>query len=123
MEGTGRATDRAAAEWGLAALITGGVLMLAAAVTIVTGLQMELLTSQFRPGDVRLAETLSFVGSASAGLLCLASVGFGVRALYLAAARKQPAGLALAGTLMSLAALVCWVVAAVALAQILGGMG
>ena len=112
--------SRYAAEWGLASLLMGGVLAIIAPVMLVFNLIFWLQGPRvLAPQDMWLAHKAAIVGVAFLALLCLASVGFGIKAWRAASATFQPAGLAVAGTLVSLLALGLWIITGADLIMIL----
>jgi hypothetical protein len=74
------------------------------------------------PSDVRLAIIGGIVGSFVVVILCGVSIAFGIRSLVSASRNAQPAALGWAGTLVSILALLLWVVAIADLFMILNMM-
>jgi hypothetical protein len=112
--------SRYAAEWGLAALLMGGVLAIIAPVTLIFNLMFWLQGRRvIAPQDMALAHKAGIVGVGFIAVLCLASLAFGIKAWRAASATFQPAGLAVAGTLVSLLALVLWIITGADLIMIL----
>jgi len=106
--------ERQASEWGLAALTISAVLVTAAPIVLV--LAVEVWSSSCRnSGPVRLHAWLARVGVAVALTMACAAIGFGTTAVRYAMNRNQPAGLAVGGLSLSVAALVLWLITAIAL--------
>jgi hypothetical protein len=102
-------------EWGLASVLTAGVLALAAVLSYL--LMYTLEVNSFRGFDRRLFVQLAYAGYVWVGssfLLSLLSALVGLRGLVLAWTRRQPVALGLLGCLLSLMAAGLWFVAAVA---------
>jgi hypothetical protein len=101
--------SRHAAEWGLASLLGGGIVLLCIPVFSVFDLLYWVLGRQVVSTAKDWAMGLVYIGAVGASILAIslaaASLAIGIRALVSASRRQQPAGLALAGTLMSAAAL------------------
>lgn len=103
--------SRHAAEWGLASLLLGGVLTIIAPITLIFNLIFWLQGPRIiAPQDMGLAHKAGIVGVGFVVVLCLVSLSFGIKAWRSASAAFQPAGLAVAGTLVSLLALVLWII-------------
>ena len=103
--------SRHAAEWGLASLLMGGVLAIIAPVTLVFNLNFWVRGPRvLAPGDMELAFLAAVVGVTFVLLLCLTSLAFSIKAWRSASANYQPAGLPVAGTLISLLSLGMWVI-------------
>ncbi len=66
-------------------------------------------------GVVYLHAWLARIAVAIVAAVAVAGVGFGTMAVRCAAARKQPAGLAVAGLSLSVAALLLWAITAIGL--------
>jgi hypothetical protein len=112
--------SRVGAEWGMASLITGSVLVLIAPITLLFNLWLWLGRQEAIPHEHRsLAYTGAVIALAVIGVLALSSVIFGLRGLVGAFISRQPAGLPLAGVCMSLAAVVLWLIVGVDLIMIL----
>jgi hypothetical protein len=112
--------SRHAAEWGLAALLGGGFLMVTAAVVLLFNLTFWNAGSNVvSTADMRLAFAGGVIGVLALLGLCMASLTIGARALQSAMTRRQPAGLALAGTMISAGALVLWIITGADLLMIL----
>jgi hypothetical protein len=103
-----------AAEWGLASLITGAVLFLAAPITLLLAVQVWRFADQ-TPKVVHLHAWLARVGVVVVLLLAVASVTFGAVGIRSATRCRQPAGLSVAGLLLSLAAFALWTITAIGL--------
>ena len=103
--------SRHAAEWGLAALLTGGVLTIIAPVVLVFNLIFwNSGGSNLSTSDLRLALVGGVIGVLTVIGLCMVSLTMGARAIQSALTRRQPAGLALAGSLVSATALILWII-------------
>ena len=112
--------SRHAAEWGLAALLTGGVLTIIAPVVLLFNLLLwNGQASNLSTGDLRLALVGGVIGVLSVVGLCMVSLTIGGRAIQSALTRRQPAGLALAGSLVSAVALILWLITGTDLMMIL----
>ena len=112
--------SRYAAEWGLASLLMGGVLAIIAPVMLIFNLMFWLQGPRvIAPQDMRLAHKAGIVGVGIIAVLCLTSLSFGIKAWRAALATFQPAGLAVAGTLVSLLALILWIITGADLIMIL----
>ncbi len=109
--------SRHAAEWGLASLLTGGFLLLVTAVIVVFNLEFWNTGDHVVSIAASWAMKLVVVGAVIAALVLIAvgaaSLAIGIRALQSAARRRQPAGLAVAGTMVSAAALLLWTLTAI----------
>ena len=108
---------RHAGEWGLASLLTGGFLLLFAPIIVIFNLFFWNTGEHVVATAAGWAMKLVVVGAVIAALLvlalCAASLAIGVRALQSAVRRRQPAGLAVAGTMLSAAALILWTLTAI----------
>jgi len=112
--------SRHAAEWGLASLLAGAALMMTGAVVLVFNLIFwNAGPNVLDQSDMHLALVAALVGVPGMVGLCIASVTFGGRAIHSAATRRQPAGLALTGVLISGGALFLWLVVGADLLAIL----
>jgi hypothetical protein len=112
--------SRHAAEWGLAALLTGGVLTIIAPVVLLFNLLLwNGQASNLSTSDLRLALVGGVIGVLSVVGLCMVSMTIGARAIQSALTRRQPAGLALAGSLVSAVALILWLITGTDLMMIL----
>jgi hypothetical protein len=110
-----------AAEWGLASLLLAGFLLFTALLTLLFGVLYNASLPQLRPSpsDVRLTVNLS---TAVIGLLTglsVASVVFAIVGLRSAVVRRQPAGLSLAGMLLSLVVMLLWTAIVIGLVGII----
>ncbi len=104
-----------AAQWGLASVLTGGLVLLMAPLTLV----ITILLAAFGPGrmgmdppQITLATWGLLIGLVVVLLLGLAALLFGVAGILSARARGQPMALGLAGLLVSVAGLVLFLFAA-----------
>ncbi len=105
------AVTRHAAEWGLASLLMGGILTILAPIVLIFNLIFWLHGSQvIAPPQMRLAYKGVIAALALIVLLCLLSLIFGIKAWRSARTNYQPAGLGVAGTLISLLALLLWII-------------
>ncbi len=105
------AVSRHAAEWGLASLLMGGFLSVLALITLIFNLIFWLAGARvIALQDMRLAYTGAIAGLTLIVLLCLLSLFFGIKAWRSARMNYQPAGLAVAGTLLSVLALLLWMI-------------
>jgi hypothetical protein len=112
--------SRHAVEWGLAALLGGGFLMVTAAVVLLFNLTFWNAGSNvISTADMRLAFAGGVIGVLALLGLCMASLTIGARAIQSALTRRQPAGLAVAGTMISAGALVLWIITGADLLMIL----
>lgn len=102
--------DRAAAEWGLASLLMGGVLVLTAMLMLHLNLHMYHNPRAWWPNDVRALRYVVLVGSVALVGLTGASVAFGVRGVLLAHRRRHPSALAWAGVQIAIFAGFLWIV-------------
>lgn len=108
---------RHAAEWGLASLLLSGVSAVVALLTVLFGTIYYANFIQVRPGRGEATLTVVFTGAIALlfSALSVASVFFGVIGLRSAGARRQPAGLPLAGTLLSVVVVLMWVAVTIGL--------
>jgi len=108
---------RQTAELGLAALISGVTLFVAALI----GLMFNVVF--WYTGPVGVPMKLAYVGGVAGVVLVLglsaASLYTGVRGIRLASTSGQPRGLTTWGTLMSAGALVLWIIVSIDLVMIL----
>lgn len=105
---------RNAAELGMASLIMGAVLFLAAPMTMV----LAVLVWRFAcepPNVVLLHAWLARAGVVIGLTVGLASIAFGAGGLRAAKHSHQPRGIAMAGLLLGLAASAAWVIASIGL--------
>ncbi len=102
--------DRAAAEWGLASLLMGGVLVMTAMLMLHINLHMYHNPRAWWPDDVRSLRYVGIVGSFELAGLTGASLTFGIRGVLLANRLRQPSALAYAGVLISTFALFLWII-------------
>jgi hypothetical protein len=108
--------SRQISEWGLAALGIGSVQVLAAPITLVLSVQLWESGQGSRDGPThRLHAWLARVGVGIVLATAVVGVGCGIKAIRSAAARKQPAGLAVAGLWICLAASALWVITSIGL--------
>jgi hypothetical protein len=111
---------RHAAEWGLASLVSGAALMITGAVMLVFNLIFwNTGPKVLDNADMHLALMTALIGVPGMVGLCGASLYTGVRAIQSAATRRQPAGLPLAGTLISAGGLMMWLITGADLLMIL----
>jgi hypothetical protein len=106
-----------AAQWGLASVLIGCTLLLAACVTLVFNVLL------FRGGPAGIPTALAFagglIGTLVVSALGLASLLFGIRGWQLAYAARSTPVLPVAGAAVSFAGLVAWLIAAIDLMMIL----
>jgi hypothetical protein len=104
------------AQWGLASLWLGGLVLLLAPLTLIVNILMAALGPQglhMAQPETRLASYGLLVAVGLVLLLGLAGLAFGIIALSSARGRGQPAGLPLAGILVSLVALLVFLFTAI----------
>jgi len=112
-----RQTFGCGAQWGLASLVIGSVIFLASPVLLAFN---TLLAHGGRFGlPMGLVWTASIVGFVTVLALAIASVAFGVRGWMMSRRMREPLALGVAGTLMSAAALVGWLIAGIDLIIVL----
>lgn len=101
-------------------ILTGGVLTIIAPVVLLFNLLLwNGQASNLSTGDLRLALVGGVIGVLSVVGLCMVSLTIGGRAIQSALTRRQPAGLALAGSLVSAVALILWLITGTDLMMIL----
>ena len=116
-------TTRHAAEWGLASLIMGSVVVIIAPVTLLLNIWLWVFRRDVIPPEhLRLAYNGLLGGIILVFVLALLGIVFGIRGLVLAAVRYQPAGLAAAGIIVSTIALFLWIFVSIDLIMIMEGM-
>lgn len=105
------------AQWGLASLFIGGILIVSACVLMVFSVLF------WRTGPVGIPMSLAsaggIIGVTGVFALGIASLIIAVRGWQMAYARRDCPAFALAGTLTSLAGLVAWLIAGIVLLCIL----
>jgi hypothetical protein len=107
-------------EWGLASAIMGGVFMLMASIQLIANMLLfQWIGRSLGTSDVRIALAVAVVGVPGIVCACLVSLLFGVRGLRRARRYDQPAGIAIAGILLSSAALFLWILLGVDIFAIL----
>jgi hypothetical protein len=105
------------AQWGLASLIIGSVIFLASPVLLAFN---TLLAHGGHFGmPMGLVWTASIVGFVALLAMAIAAVVFGVRGWTLSRRMREPLALGIAGTLMSVAALLSWLIAGIDLIIVL----
>jgi hypothetical protein len=109
-EPTAAGMSRHASEWGLASLLCAGFVLVCLPAFAVfdllywlNGRQVVATASGWAMGIVYVGAT---IGAVVAVGLCVVSLAFGIRALLSASRHRQPRALAVAGTVVSAAALV-----------------
>ena len=106
--------SRHAADWGLASLLCGGIMLLCLPPFVVFDLLFWLHGREAVDKASAAAMSLVYLGMYIGAIvligLSLGSLTIGIRALVSASRHRQPAGLALAGTAISAAALVTTIV-------------
>lgn len=100
---------RGAAEWGLASLLMGGMLCVAAILTLQINLQMYLVPRAWPLEELRTIRDAAIVGASFVLVISLASVVFGIRGAVLAYRNAQPCALGWGGFLLSFFALLLWI--------------
>lgn len=106
--------SRDAAELGLAALIMGAVLLVAAPMTMVLAVLVWQFACQL-PNVVVLHAWLARAGVVIGLLVGIGSIAFSISALRAARHQRRSVGMALAGLLLDLAASAAWVIASIGL--------
>ncbi len=107
-------SPRDAAELGIASLLLGAVLFLAAPIVLI----LAVLVWEFActlPDVVLLHAWLARAGVAVGSLVGIAGIAFAVTGLRAAKRQSRPAGIALAGLLMGIAATAAWTIASIGL--------
>jgi hypothetical protein len=102
--------SRHAAEWGLASLLCGGIMLMCMPPLVVFDLLFWLHGREVVGTAAAAAMAIVYLGMYVSAIvvigLSLVGLVIGIRALLSASRHRQPAGLALAGTVISAAALV-----------------
>jgi hypothetical protein len=107
-------------EWGLASAVMGGVFMLMAPIQLIANMLLfQWIGRSLGETDVKIALVVAMVGVPGIVCACLASLLFGVRGLRRARWYDQPAGIPIAGILLSSGALFLWVLVGVDIFAIL----
>jgi hypothetical protein len=104
------------AQWGLASLWLGGLVVLLAPLTLIVNILMAAIGPQglhMAQPEIRLSSYGLVIALGLVLLLGLAGLVFGVIALSAARARRQPLGLALAGIFVSVVGLLLFLFTAV----------
>ena len=105
------------AQWGLASLVIGSVIFLASPVLLTFN---TLLAHGGRFGmPMGLVWTASIIGLVVLMSLVIASVAFGIRGWLMSRRQRQPVAFGVAGTLMSVAGLLSWLIAGIDLIIVL----
>jgi hypothetical protein len=105
------------AQWGLASLVIGSVIFLASPVLLAFN---TILARGGRYGmPMGLVWTASMVGLVALFALAITSVAFGVRGWIMSRRQRQPVAFGVAGTLMSVAGLLSWLIAGIDLIIVL----
>ncbi len=114
VEGGRGTSTRHATDWGLAALLLALALMMLFPISLgVLAVGFDLIARTTHPNNMRWVNTVADVSVYSfIGLSVLAAL-FGLVGLISGFARNQPVGLPTAGLLVSIVALILWVVMAV----------
>ncbi len=106
---------RSGFEWGLAALLSGGILVIAAILWMQFTLTLEMGGFHtMPPGDLRAVAIGGYVGAGIVLVISLVGAGAGLGAMLAAARQRQPLGAGLFGLLLNLVASATWVAAGVA---------
>ena len=103
-----------ASEWGLATLVMGGVLFLAAPIVMVLSAEMWVHANR-SAHIVLLFAWLARLGVAAAVLCSIAAIGFGIKGIRLAKHDRQQSGLVVGGLVLSSASLIAWIIASIGL--------
>jgi hypothetical protein len=108
-------------EWGLASLLMGGLLALMALVLLISNILLFLGSEQQRldQTSLELANIAAIVGIPCFIGLCVCSIVFAIRGLRGARRYDMPMALPASGLLLSIAALILWIVVGVDLIAIL----
>ena len=104
--------SRHAAEWGLAALLMGGILAIMSLLMLMVNvlLYMGALDRPFLgSGEVRAVFIGAIFGAVILAGLCGTSIAFGIRSIVSAYRREQPCALGWAGLLISILAMLLWI--------------
>jgi hypothetical protein len=111
--------NRHAAEWGLASLLLAGFSAVVAVLTVLFGTLYDAHLNQIGPRGAGLMATIVFsvLITLMFWALSVASVLFGLVALRSSGRDGQPAGLPLAGLLLSAVVLLLWTAVAVGVAM------
>jgi hypothetical protein len=105
------------AQWGLASLMIGSVVFVASPVLLVFN---TIFANQGRYGvPLGLAWTASLIGVVTILAMGIASIVFGSRGWLIIGRERQCPALAVAGTFMSIAAVVSWLIVSIELIVIL----
>jgi hypothetical protein len=105
------------AQWGLASLLIRSVVFMASPVLLVFN---TIFSRQGRYGvPMGLAWTASMIGVAAILAMGVASIVFGTRGWLIAGRERQCPALAVAGTFMSIAAVVSWLIVSIDLIIVL----
>jgi drug/metabolite transporter (DMT)-like permease len=116
-QGDGRGGFTAAVQWGLASLLIGCTLLVAACVTLVFN------TVLFRGGPAGIPTALAFAGGLIGALvvtaLGVASLVFGIWSWQEAHAERSSSGLGVAGMTVSFVGSIAWLISAIDLIMVL----
>jgi cytochrome bd-type quinol oxidase subunit 2 len=107
-------------EWGLASLLMGGLLALMALVLFISNILIFLDAGQrLDPTSLEVANIAAIVGIPCFIGLCVCSIVFAIRGMRGARRYDMPMALPASGLLLSIAALILWLVVGVDLIAIL----
>jgi cytochrome bd-type quinol oxidase subunit 2 len=107
-------------EWGLASLLMGGLLALMALVLFISNILIFLDAGQrLDPTSLELANIAAIVGIPCFIGLCVCTIVFAIRGMRGARRYDMPMALPVSGLLLSIAALILWLVVGVDLIAIL----
>lgn len=117
----GHLAETPAADWGLASLLLGSVLLLMAPLLLLVVAQgLPLGYPLWTTGELRLAIYLMQVAVSFMLLLCVVALVCGLKALRSATAQGRPLGLPTSGAVVCLVAAVLWIMVALGTALIAG---
>jgi hypothetical protein len=114
-----RNEDRHAAEWGLASVMTAGVLALMATTTLLFNVWYWNAQRRLSARELHWAQIGASVGLGVVGVACLLALLFGIVSLASAGYRRQPKALGVAGIVLSLLALLIWIIVGIDLLAVL----
>jgi hypothetical protein len=110
----------AGAQWGLASLMIGSVVFIASPVVLVFN-TMFMNVGRFRV-PMGLAWIASLIGVVTVLAIGVAGIVFGTRGWLIAARKRRCPALPVAGTFMSIAAVISWLIVSIDLIVILATM-
>ena len=122
--GPSQPVSRHAAEWGLASLLTSGVLFATSVPFIILAVVTQPIGRQvYTRNDVSIITTLVTLAAIAIGIVLAMSILAGLISMISALVRKQPLGLGCLGFLMSALALGFWICGFVAAFAVLEDLG